>query len=554
MSYDNPQSRNEAILQNILGADNVLEPPQSRTEAALTAILNGEEYTGEAKSRVEMLLKEISQQGGGNVDVEALAVDANGTYTAPSGKAYSPVTVDVAPDLMTKSVTENGTYQAASDNVDGYSSVTVDVEANVGTKSITQNGTYTASADNVDGYSEVTVNVSGGGQEVPEKDVNFIDYDGTVLYSYTAQEALALTALPANPSHDGLTAQGWNWTLANMQSYVTKYGKCLIGQMYITDDGKTRIHIALSDGRVSPTLSLYCETSGTCVVNWGDGTAEETITGSGGSFAHTTHTYSASGAYTISLDVTSGKFSLKGQNNYGTSILWANKPSNNSDNRTYQTAIREVHIGAGMGLREFAFKNCYTLFSLTIPDIEISNESGLFAGCRSLKTIVMPKDATSISYYMCQYCYGLKHIIFGEKLTYIDTNAFSSCNALQSVTLPEGASYINNGTFEDCYSLASVVVPDGMKYFQPSSFSGCLSLTTLDIPSSITTIYASACYNCVSMASIKFHSQTPPTVANSAAFYNLPTDCKIYVPQGSLSAYTSATNYPSSSTYTYVEY
>ena len=34
-----PQSRNEAILQNILGADNELLPPQSRIEVLLQAIL-----------------------------------------------------------------------------------------------------------------------------------------------------------------------------------------------------------------------------------------------------------------------------------------------------------------------------------------------------------------------------------------------------------------------------------------------------------------------------------------------------------------------------------
>jgi len=34
--------------------------------------------------------------GGGGVDVEALSVTQNGTYTAPTGKAYSPVTVNVA--------------------------------------------------------------------------------------------------------------------------------------------------------------------------------------------------------------------------------------------------------------------------------------------------------------------------------------------------------------------------------------------------------------------------------------------------------------------------
>ena len=62
--------------------------------------------------------------------------------------------------LGTKSITQNGTYNASSDNLDGYSQVSVNVpEATLGTKSITQNGTYNASSDNLDGYSQVSVNV-----------------------------------------------------------------------------------------------------------------------------------------------------------------------------------------------------------------------------------------------------------------------------------------------------------------------------------------------------------------------------------------------------------
>lgn len=39
MAFEQPQSRNEAILQNMLGAENELVPPQSRIEALLQAIL-----------------------------------------------------------------------------------------------------------------------------------------------------------------------------------------------------------------------------------------------------------------------------------------------------------------------------------------------------------------------------------------------------------------------------------------------------------------------------------------------------------------------------------
>ena len=56
-----------------------------------------------------------------------------------------------------------------------------------------------------------------------------------------------------------------------------------------------------------------------------------------------------------------------------------------------------------------------------------------------------------------------------------------------------------------------------------------------------------------SIEELHFTSQTPPTLASSGAFSKLPTTCKIYVPAGTLSAYTSAKNYPSASTYTYIE-
>lgn len=92
---------------------------------------------------------------------------------------------------------------------------------------------------------------SGGGSD--EKDVFFYDYDGTVLYSYKKSDFLALSSMPANPTHSGLTAQGWNWTLSDAKTYVTTYDKLNIGQMYITDDGDTRIYITL-DNYLKPYL------------------------------------------------------------------------------------------------------------------------------------------------------------------------------------------------------------------------------------------------------------------------------------------------------------
>lgn len=52
--------------------------------------------------------RKLSGGGGGGTTVEALSVTQNGTYTAPSGTAYSPVTVNVSggsSDFSTATVT-----------------------------------------------------------------------------------------------------------------------------------------------------------------------------------------------------------------------------------------------------------------------------------------------------------------------------------------------------------------------------------------------------------------------------------------------------------------
>lgn len=59
--------------------------------------------------------------------------------------------------------------------------------------------------------------------------------------------------------------------------------------------------------------------------------------------------------------------------------------------------------------------------------------------------------------------------------------------------------------------------------------------------------------NCSILEEIHFTSLTPPVVSNHDAFVGIPTTCKIYVPAGTLDAYKSASNYPSPTTYTYVE-
>ena len=402
------------------------------------------------------------------------------------------------------------------------------------------------------------------------KKVNFLDYDGTISYSYTAAEFAALSSMPANPTHDGLTAQGWNWSFANAKTYVAKYGNLNIGQMYITDDGKTRIYIHLEEGRTSPVLGV-CP-NGTVDIDWGDGTTHDTLTGSSTSTAVYTsaHSYAAPGDYVIQLTVT-------GSMGFGSNGLLVYTSNSDNRNSVYRNAIRKVELGSGVtSIGESAFKNCYSLSSITIPDGITSIGDSAFYYCSSLSSITIPGSVTSISSYAFTRCNNLSSITIPDGVTSIDSSAFQNCYSLSSITIPGSVTSIGESAFSNCDCLSSITIPDSVTSIGSYAFSGCNNLSSITIPDSVTSIGSYAFYYCYSLSSITipdsvtsigesafqncygvarlyFLPTTPPSVSNSNAFSNIPTDCVIHVPVGSLSAYTSAANYPSSSTYTYVE-
>ena len=360
-----------------------------------------------------------------------------------------------------------------------------------------------------DGFVEAIGDIETGGSDssASSKAVNFIDYDGTVLYSYSESEAFALTELPANPFHSGLTAQGWNWTLAQIKAQLTSMpgAPVWIGQKYITDDGKTRIYCHFETGRLKPYLGLGV--NGTVEVDWGDSSNTDTLTGTSLTTVKTAqHSYSNAGDYIITLTVANGKFAFFGVNN-AAHILKKSTNTTASINRVYANVVRRVEMGANVNIGDYAFQNCNSLASITIPN-----------------------GVTSIGNYAFGYCYNLASITIPNGVTSIDSSAFYYCSSLAPITIPNGVTSIGNNVFQSCYCFASITIPNG-----------------------VTNIGNSAFYNCYGLGEIHFLPITPPTVSASSTFSTLQTDCKIYVPAGSLAAYTSATNYPNSSTYTYIE-
>lgn len=118
--------------------------------------------------------------------------------------------------------------------------------------------------------------------------------------------------MPLLPSHEGLSAQGWNYTLAEMKSCLSAVGTCDIGCMYTTDDGKTRITLTIQDAKYSEIPLVFQQTVENGVeVDWGDGSAAQTYSGT--SQQTITHQYSPQSypaTYTVTFNVTDGAMSF----------------------------------------------------------------------------------------------------------------------------------------------------------------------------------------------------------------------------------------------------
>ena len=360
----------------------------------------------------------------------------------------------------------------------------------------------------------------GGGAAVSPKEVNFVDCDGTVLYAYTVSEAEALTELPPLPSHAGLICQGWNWSLDDIKALGRSV---VVGAMYITDDGKTRLYITIPSNSMAgrpPARSdvpLYIQqtVANGVTIDWGDGSPAETLDGTG--VVNTTHHYDEAGDYVITLEPGEGCELGLGASSSSYCVMG----STENNERVYCNMLQKVEIGRGTtSIGNNAFQYCYSLASVTIPD-----------------------GITSIGNITFRYCYSLASVTIPDGTTSIGNNAFQFCYSLASVTIPDGITSIRNSTFQSCYSLASVTIPDGITSIGNNAFQYCQSLASVTIPDGITSIGSSAFSYCYGMKEYHLLPATPPTLSNTNVFNNIPDGCIIYVPAGSLEAYQTATNW-----------
>ena len=359
---------------------------------------------------------------------------------------------------------------------------------------------------------------TGGGTAIskPINDVNFFDCDGTVLHSYTKDEFLALSTMPALPTREGFICQEWNWDYEDAQEYVAEYGICDIGATYITDDGKTRLYIKIPPkGRLYQGFTVTSSSSKSVKIDWGDGTPVEYNSKYGNN-----HTYASEGEYMITLEVLSGVI----------------------DSFTASSLLNLVKAEVGSGFQ--------------------GNGQANFAGIRELEFISLPKDFTP-SYFRCgghgsrvlilpkslgliEGCYGdaLQYICIPNSPIVLQSNAFQEA-PIRRLVIPNMVTFYNTPTdiINNCKRLNSLIVPksvDGVPTIAGSSG----EFTYLEICNGNNNLTNEIIYNTQYLKVINFEKcESIPTMGNTNVFRFLPSDCKIIVPDALYDEWIAATNW-----------
>ena len=267
-------------------------------------------------------------------------------------------------------------------------------------------------------YTYLKSKKGGGGEPITVKNpaLSLMDWEGTVLKEYTAEQVASLTALPTpsslntNVDRELLSFQGYNWALSDIKSWVTAHEgqRLTVGAIYTTTDGQD--HIYRNNPRINTNKSVSMLKKGTTTIG---------------------------------------------------------------DSAFYDCrSLTNINIPDGVTtIGDSAFRTCYSLANVNIPDSVTTIGGSAFYDCRSLTNINIPDGVTTIGGSAFYNCSSLTAVNIPDGVTTIGDSAFYNCYSLANVNIPDSVTTIGDSAFSGCSCLTDIVIKGNPDLANVNAFS-----------------------------------------------------------------------------------
>jgi len=369
------------------------------------------------------------------------------------------------------------------------------------TVSFTENGSFEILPDSGFALSKVTANVNvpnivGTGNIR----ARFYCCDGTIIkYQRLNKGDTPIAPIVTSPD-SRLVFSGWNKTIGAIYE-DTEYGA-----IFNTVDGATYVQINTNNPTLDATITadfLFTKiANSTLTVEWGDGTTSTDT--SADTSVTLTKTYTSSQFYWMRITC-NNTFSL------------GNSSVPFCSNATF---VRKVYFGANTTIINTGVFSQSMIDTVSIPEGITDIEGYAFNSTSSLWHVNLPKSCNILRVNIFQNS-AVRNVIFSDSVfTQVgNTSAFQSCSCLVKLVVPSGITTLSSGFVRFTSSLQELIIPD--------TVTTMLSFTMQAQPA---------------LRLLKMKPIAPPIIANSV-INEISNGCRIEVPQGSLNAYRTATNW-----------
>lgn len=278
---------------------------------------------------------------------------------------------------------------------------------------------------------------------VEKNDVNFYDYDGTRLFSYTKDEFLSLTELPTvGDIHEDITFEDWTHGLQESQEYVAKYGILDIGSYWYTKDNSIIFRLHTYNDFIAYKTWITSDKSD-IIVDWGDGIIETFTSGSDISHHFTDESYKV--------------IRFKAVNNNAYIVQGG----------IHVDFLKYIEEWNNPQKKCVYYYNTYN-YSYSLQKLSISKLCGESRFSTRLKHVIVPRTYQVLN--------QAETVVIPFNRTYDNIGLTGLMNA-RRVCLPDGITHTHG--LSDAYSMSEIVLPNSISLFFNSLYLG--NVPSLDI-------------------------------------------------------------------------